>query len=144
MYCLDASVLVNSFMKKEKHHKASKELRERMKKEGTSAILPEIVLPEVSSAIARGTDDPHLALEFVKNLRNIPNFIFIPIDSEISNLATKFAAERKLKGVDSVYVAISYIFNVKLITLDKEQKEKSKDLIDVLTPEEELNLGERR
>ncbi|KYK32684.1 MAG: hypothetical protein AYK18_15560 [Theionarchaea archaeon DG-70] len=53
MYCIDASVLVNSFMEHEDHHEANKLLIEKIKKEGITVILPEIVLPEVSSAIAR-------------------------------------------------------------------------------------------
>lgn len=140
MYCIDASVLVNSFMKHEDHHEASKQLVEGIKKRGIVVILPEIVLPEVSSAIARGTGDSHLALEFVEDLRNISNFVFIPIEREISNLSAKFAAYYKIRGFDSVYVAVSYIFGVKLITLDTEQIEKSKDLIRSSAPEDELNL----
>lgn len=142
MYCIDASVLVNSFMEHEDHHEASEQLIERVKREGITVILPEIVLPEVSSAIARGTGDSHLALELVEDLKNIPNFSFIPIDREISNLSAKFAAYYKIRGYDSVYVTVSYIFGLKLITLDVEQIERSKDLIDSSTPEDELEVGE--
>ena len=46
-------------------------------------ILPEIILPGVSSAIARGTDNIQLALEFFEDMKNIRNFIFIPVDREI-------------------------------------------------------------
>lgn len=143
MYCIDASVLVNSFMEHEDHHEASKQLIEKIKKEGITVILPEIVLPEVSSAIARGTGDSHLALEFVEDLKNISNFAFIPIDREISNLSAKFAAYYKIRGYDSVYVTVSYIFGVKLITLDIEQIERSKNLIDSSAPEDELKMEER-
>jgi hypothetical protein len=41
------------------YHGASKQLIEKIKKEGITVILPEIILPEVSSAIARGTGDYH-------------------------------------------------------------------------------------
>lgn len=128
-------------MQDEDHHEASNQLVEKIKREGITVVLPEIVLPEVSSAIARGTDDSQLALEFVEDLRNIPNFVFIPIDSEISNLAAQFAAHYKIRGYDSVYMAISYIFGVKLITLDTEQIERSKKMISSSTPEDELSMG---
>jgi predicted nucleic acid-binding protein len=138
MYCIDTSVLVISFMVHEDHHEASKQLMEKVKKKGITVILPEIVLPEVSSAIARGTGDSHLALEFVEDLRNISNLAFIPIDREISDLSAKFAAYYKIRGYDSVCVTISYIFGAKLITLDTEQIERSKNSIDSSTPEDEL------
>ncbi|KYK35255.1 MAG: type II toxin-antitoxin system VapC family toxin [Theionarchaea archaeon] len=142
MYCIDASVLVNSFMEHEDHHEASKQLIEKIKKEGITVILPEIVLPEVSSAIARGTGDSHLALEFVEHLKNISDFVFTPINREISDLSAKFAAYYKIRGYDSVYVAVSHIFGVKLITLDTEQIERSEDLINSSTPEDELKMEE--
>ena len=115
----------------------------RKNQEGITVILPEIVLPEVSSAIARGTGDSHLALEFVEDLKNISNFAFIPIDREISDLSAKFAAYYKIRGYDSVYVAVSYIFGLKLITLDTEQIEKSKTLIKSSVPDDELKIEEK-
>jgi predicted nucleic acid-binding protein len=62
----------------------------------------------------------------LKDLKNISKFAFIPIYREISNLSAKFAAYYKIRDYDSVYVAVSYIFGVKLITLDTEQIERSK------------------
>ena len=97
----------------------------------------------MSSAIARGTGDSHLALEFVEDLKNISNFAFIPIDREISDLSAKFAAYYKIRGYDSVYVAVSYIFGLKLITLDTEQIEKSKTLIKSSVPDDELKIEEK-
>lgn len=138
MYCLDASVITNSFIEKEEHHQYSKELLSKIKRENIIVILPEITIPEVASAIARETKDSTLALEFTQSLRMIENFVFIPVDKEISNLASKIAAERKLKGSDSIYIAVAYTTKAKLITLDEDQKEKSKDLIQALTPFEEL------
>ena len=113
---------------------------DRKNQEGITVILPEIVLPEVSPAIAGGTGDSHLALEFVEDLKNISNLVFIPIDREISDLSAKFAAYYKIRGYDSVYVAVSHIFGVKLITLDTEQIERSKDLINSSVPEDELKI----
>ena len=139
MYCIDASVITNSFIEKEEHHKYSKKLLLRIKENNTLVILPEILIPEVASAISRGMGDGRAALKFTDTLRRIPNIIFIPVGSDISNLAAKLAAEKKLRGVDSVYVAVAAVFNIKLITLDEQQKDKSKSLVEVLTPMEELN-----
>lgn len=138
MYCIDASVITNSFLEKEENHRYSKDLLTKIKKENLSVIFPEILIPEIASSIARETQDINLALEFTQSLREVENFMFIPVDKELSDFAAKIAAERKIKSSDAIYVAITYMFKVKLITLDKEQKEKSEDLIRVLTPFEEL------
>ena len=61
----------------------SRKLFNKIEREEIIIILPEIILPEVSSAIARGTDNIQLALEFIEDMKNIRNFIFIPIDREI-------------------------------------------------------------
>jgi predicted nucleic acid-binding protein len=45
-----------------------------------------------------------------------------------------------MKGSDSIYVAVCKLFNLKLITLDKEQKEKAAKIVEAKTPKEELNL----
>ncbi|MFH0904952.1 MAG: hypothetical protein V1854_07205 [Methanobacteriota archaeon] len=68
MYCLDASVLTNSEIESERFHEYSQKLMEIIKERGITIVVPEIVLPEISSAISRGTDDNEKALEFVKEL----------------------------------------------------------------------------
>lgn len=137
MYCLDASVITNSFIASEKHHEFSKKLMDRIKNDTTPVVFPEIVLPEVAHAMAVGYD-AKTAIEFVKNMRGVPNFTFIPVDAEVSGLATRFASIYKIRGADSLYIAVASIFNAKLITLDSRQKEAAKNIIAVATPMEEL------
>ncbi|MBU0701687.1 type II toxin-antitoxin system VapC family toxin [bacterium] len=138
MYCLDASVIVNSYNKNEEFHEYSKSLINYIKKEKVQVLLPEIVCPEVASAIARGTQESTIAIEFVQEIRKISNFTFIPIDAELSNEAGKLAAEWKLRGCDAIYTAVTKKYNLKLVTLDNQQKERSCFTIKVVTPEEEL------
>ncbi|MDI6917206.1 MAG: type II toxin-antitoxin system VapC family toxin [Thermoplasmatales archaeon] len=138
MYCLDASVITNSFIEKEKFHEYSKQLMEKIRDEHVIVFLPEICMAEVASAISRGINRADIALSFAEELRKTPNFIFIPIDSTISNLAATLAAKNKLRGCDAIYTAVSQQFNVKLITLDEVQREKSKGVVEVLTPMEEI------
>jgi predicted nucleic acid-binding protein len=54
-------------------------------------------------------------------------------------MVAKFMDECKIKGYDSVYVAISYVFHVKLITLDKELIKRSKKFIIYSDPGNEVN-----
>jgi predicted nucleic acid-binding protein len=102
MYCLDASVLINSEIEGEEHHEFSRRLIDKIRENRIAVVVPEIALPEVASAIARGTGDADKALEFVKTLRQLPNFVFVPIDRELSDSSSKLAAEHKLRGCDAI------------------------------------------
>ena len=138
MYCIDASVLTNSEIEGERFHEYSQKLMEIIKERGITIVVPEIVLPEISSAIARGTDDTEKALEFVKELKQIPNIVFVPIDRELADEALRLAAEYRLRGCDAIYVAVASMFGTKLISLDKQQIERAVECIEVATPQDEL------
>ncbi len=138
MYCLDASVLTNSEIKSERFHDHSRKLMDIIKERGITIVVPEIVLPEISSAISRGTDNNEKALEFVKVLKQIPNIVFVPIDRELADEASRLAADYRLRGCDAIYVAVASMFGTKLISLDKQQTERAAKCIEVATPEEEL------
>jgi predicted nucleic acid-binding protein len=138
-YCIDASVLTNSYIKNEVHHEYSKKFLNKIHEEGHTVFLPELAFPEIASAISRGTDDPSKAVEFVNLLRQIPNFVITPVDREISDISSRFAADYKLRDCDSIYVGVAYLFNSKLITLDKDQKSKCSRIVAALTPREELD-----
>ena len=105
---------------------------------GITIIVPEIVLPEISSAISRGTDDPEKALEFVKELKQIPNIVFVPVDRELADHASHLAAEYRLRGCDAIYVAVAFLFRAKLISLDKQQIERAVACIEASTPQKEM------
>ena len=111
MYCIDASVLINSEIESEKLHEYSEKLMEKIIEKGITILVPEIVLPEISSAIARGSNNSEKAMEFVKELKQIPNIVFVPIDRELADEAA---------------------------SLDEQQLVRAKDCIDALTPQDEL------
>lgn len=138
MYCIDASVFINSEIEGEQFHEYSAKLMQEIRERGITIIVPEIALPEVSSAIARGTNDPKKALEFIKELKQIPNIVFVPIDRELADESSRLAAEYRLRGCDAIYVAVAFMFNAKLISLDKQQSERASECIEVATPQGEL------
>ncbi|MGB8217911.1 MAG: type II toxin-antitoxin system VapC family toxin [Candidatus Methanoperedens sp.] len=138
MYCIDASVFINAEIEGEESHEYSAKLMQNLRDKGITIIVPEIVLPEISSAISRGTDDPEKALKFIKELKQIPSIVFVPIDREVSDHASKLAAEYKLRGCDAIYVAVAFIFRAKLISLDKQQIERAVEYIEAATPQEEI------
>ncbi len=138
MYCIDASVLTNSQIENERFYIDSKNFINKIMENKIKVVVPEIIIPEVASAIARGTGNANYAIKFVLEFRKIPNINIVPVESNLSNLAADIAARHKLRGADSIYVATSIAFNARLITLDKHQKEKASKILYALTPAEEL------
>jgi len=134
MYCIDASVIVNSLMEKESYCSQSKAFLNMVQHKGIKIFLPEIIIPEITSGIFRATKDEDFAFQFAKNLRAIPNFSFVSVDGRLADLASWIICKTNLKGVDAVYVALVFDYNLELITLDKEQLEKGKKLIKVRRP----------
>ena len=86
MYCIDASVLTNSGTANEEFHEYSKGLLKVIKEREIMVVVPEIVLPEIASAISRGTGDPYRAIAVTSKLRQLPNFMFTPIEKEIRDV----------------------------------------------------------
>jgi predicted nucleic acid-binding protein len=50
----------------------------------------------------------------------------------------ELAADRALKGADSVYVAVARRHGATLVSLDREQRVRAAPIISVMTPQEAL------
>ena len=131
---IDASVFVSAFTPTEPAHKASKAFMLRVRDEAIPIIVPVLVLPEISAALARGQGKPELGLAFTQELRNFPNTTFIDVDASLANLAVEIAAQNRLRGSDAVYAAVALRFGTELITLDKEQLERLPKVLPVKKP----------
>ena len=57
MYCLDASVVVSSIIEQEPLHEYSARLLDKIVKDKTLVVFPTIAIPEVASALSRGTGE---------------------------------------------------------------------------------------
>jgi predicted nucleic acid-binding protein len=82
----------------------------------------------------RGTRDKMLAEELAITLRLIPNFSFVSLDRTLSDISMRVIMATGLKSADAIYVGIAFLYRVPLITLDKEQLEKGKKLVEVRRP----------
>ncbi len=132
-------MVVNSIVEKEPLHEFSLALMEYINKNRILVVFPNIVIPEVASAISRGTGSGINAKSLIRSLIEVPNFTFIPIDKELSLQAAELAAEYKLRGADSLYVAVAHQYGCKFVSLDNVQRDNSSKLIKTLTPKEELD-----
>ena len=97
-------------------------------------IVPCLVLPEISAALARGYGKPEAAKAFILELGNLPGITFVNLDKSVANLAADLAANNRLRGSDAVYGAVALRFGSELITLDKEQLNRLAKLLSVHAP----------
>ena len=131
---IDASVFVSAFTPTEPAHQASKTFMLNMREQAVPIIVPVLVLPEISAALARGQGKPELGKAFVHELRNFPNTTFIDVDEGVANLAVDVAANNRLRGSDAVYAAVALRFGTELITLDREQLDRLPEVLSVRSP----------
>jgi predicted nucleic acid-binding protein len=131
---IDASVFVSAFTPSENAHQASKAFMLSIRQPAVPIIVPVLVLPEISAALARGQNKLDLGKAFVQELKNFPNTTFIDLDSSLADLAVEVAANHRLRGSDAVYAAVALRFGTELVTLDREQLERLPKVLPVRTP----------
>lgn len=131
---IDASVFVSAFTPTEPAHQTSKAFMLNVREQSVPIIVPVLVLPEISAALARGQGKPKLGLAFVQELRNFPNTTFITVDESIADLAVEIAANNRLRGSDAIYAAVALRFGTELITLDREQLDRLPKVLSVREP----------
>lgn len=131
---IDASVFVSAFTPSEPAHQASKTFMLHIRQQAVPIIVPVLVLPEISAALARGQNKPDLGKAFVQELKNFPNTTFIDLDSNLADIAVDVAAQYRLRGSDAVYAAVALRFGTQLVTLDREQLERLPKVLSVTAP----------
>ena len=140
MYVIDASVHVADMRPSEPHHPEARAFLDHVRGAGELVYGPVIVLAEVAGGIARGTGRPALARRLIGLLQRVPNFVFVPVDETLGQQAAEVAAERQIRGCDSVYVALAGQLGATLITLDGEQCQRAPASVISQTPSEALSV----
>ena len=140
MVVIDASVYVSRLRRQEVYHVESVRLLEAITAHEVSVLCPEILLPEVAAALARGLDDTELACRTAAHLRRLPGHRFIAVDRALGDLAARLAAECRLRGCDAIYAALAQREGARLITWDKQQRERAAAVVETLTPAEALSV----
>ena len=72
--------------------------------------------PERAAAIVRPTGDTALAEELVALIADFPGLCLVNLDPPLAHQAVQVATHHRLRGADSVYVAVAEAANATLIT----------------------------
>lgn len=131
---IDASVVVSAFTPSEPEHRASKAFMAEVREQSTPVLVPTIIVPEISAAIARGQGNPELGLAFAQELGKLTLLTFIDVDETLALIAAEIAARHRLRASDAVYAAVSLRFGTELVTLDREQLERLPRALPVRKP----------
>jgi predicted nucleic acid-binding protein len=124
MPVLDASVCVALFNPKEPGHEPSRRWFHEAGEGDEPVVAPVILLAEVASALGRGLGEEELAKEVVSLLRMKRLVELFPVTEFLSARAAEIAAEQRIRGCDSIYVALAKQLDMELVTLDGHQLER--------------------
>ncbi len=139
LYTVDASVFVSAFNVHEVGHLQSHEVLEQLKARQLSLLEPILLLPELAASVARVYQDEAMAREFAYGIQSLPNLMLFPLDNTITDLAVEIAVKHRLRGSDSVYVAVALQHGTTLVTLDQEQRKRGSEAVPSQTPSEVLD-----
>lgn len=132
---VDASVFLNAFLQTESGWKTSHRLLQRLQEAEVPLLEPALVLPEIAGSIARncpGWED--LGVGFTQSLAQLPHLILIPIDASWALASARAAASNRLRGADATYAAVARRFDSVLISLDRQQLERTAELLTTTRP----------
>ena len=80
-----------------------------------------------------------MARGFTEGVRELPHLSFVRLDESLAELTVNVAARHRLRGSDSVYVAVARRYGATLVTLDREQYIRGAEIIPTQTPSEVLD-----
>lgn len=135
-YVLDASVLVAGIHSADQHHAEARTALSWVTQRKAPIYLPAIALSEIAAAIARGTGDSQQAKRDVNLIHSIPGMEFVAVDVELGAIAAEIAGDFRIRGCDAVYVALAQVLDVALITLDRQQRQRTPTIVASYTPGE--------
>jgi predicted nucleic acid-binding protein len=134
MPVVDASVCVALFHMDDPGHLASRCWLAERQGEDELIVSPVILLAEVAAALGRGVGNLNLAREAVRLLRGRNLVELFPVTESLAARASEIAAEQKIRGCDSIYVALAGQLDMEFVTLDGQQLERGATVVATRTP----------
>jgi len=131
---IDASVFVAAARAAEEQHDTSRSFLERLDATQVPIYCPVLAVPECAAAIARRTGDADLAKEVIAVVETLPRLCFVDLDLSAAREAAGLAIALRLRGADSVYVAVAHTLGSELITWDAEMLERASAVVRTMTP----------
>lgn len=135
-YTIDASVFVNAFNPHEEGHEASLAALTAIRERGDPVIVPTLLLPEIAAAVARASDDADGALAYASATAGLPHLTLVALTPTMARQAAELAAAHRLRGADSIYVAVARRYGTTLISRDEEQRVRGSAVVACQRPDD--------
>jgi predicted nucleic acid-binding protein len=129
MAVIDASLYIAWINAKEPDHATSWNWLEAARARNEALVAPVILLAEVAAALSRGVGDANLAQLAVEQLEHSGLIELIPVTQALAARAAKIAATQRIRGCDSIYVALAEHRGEILVTLDQQQLERAAEIV---------------
>jgi predicted nucleic acid-binding protein len=131
---IDASVLVSWIVSLDANHDASYHWMKRYRAIKGLLVTPSFAIIEVAAAIARQSGQSALAKAAIKDMYSVSTLRIVPLDSILVRSAVDIASDLQLRAGDATYVAVANKLKIPLVSWDKEQLQRGRDLLTTYTP----------
>jgi predicted nucleic acid-binding protein len=134
MIVIDASVWIGALLPIDVNHQSSNRWVNNHISKNIPHYLPTLGLAEVAGSIARRNNSSSEGINALNYIIGLNSIRLIDVDRSLGELAARLASNLRLKGADSVYVAVALQLNIPLLTWDKELLNRANAVIPVQTP----------
>jgi predicted nucleic acid-binding protein len=143
-YTIDASVFVNAFNPHEDGHADSLAVLTAVQERGDPVVVPTLLLPEIAAAVARASNDRDGALAYADASAGLSHLTLVTLTPTMARQAAELAAAHRLRGADSIYLAVARRYGTTLVSRDDEQRSRGAAVVPCQTPEEALGVQHAR
>ena len=134
MPIIDASVYVSLSNEADRYHQQSLDWFESALRDADRIAAPSLLLVEVGASIRRLTGSHQLARRVVRSLQDDELIDLLPLTSARTEAAASLAASTGVRGADAVYLALAKELDDVLVTLDRQQLDRGRHLVQVMKP----------
>lgn len=134
MPIIDASVYVSLTNEADRHHDRCMSWFESCLRKSDPIRAPNLLLVEVGASIRRLTGSPKLAQRVLLELQENELIELYPLTTARSEAAALLATSTGVRGADAVYLALAKELGEVLVTLDRQQLERGRGVVDVTKP----------
>lgn len=138
MTVVDASTWISYLLPDDVNHEESRAWFEQLPPD-ERLLAPMLLLVEISAGLARRTGRLDVAERAVAVVRAEPRLTIWSLDDDLVERAVQLAAALRLRAGDAIYVALAAATGTRLVTWDREQRERSVPLIAVSSPADDLH-----
>jgi predicted nucleic acid-binding protein len=131
---IDSSVWVSWFIRSDSNHAAAVAWLNKHLQGGGSLLSPTMLVIETASGVSRVTNQSALGSHAASQLYTIPFLQIVAMDQDLVNETVNIAAQYKLRGADSVFVALAKLKAIPLVSFDNEQLTRSSSFITTIRP----------